>query len=68
MQLRKGIEMVLMVVNCCTTEISMFMFTLHLFFKLDFIREDDICMYEVLFLFECSISYCREKMFFLLEM
>ena len=47
MQLRKGIEMVLMVVNCCTMEILIFMLTLHLFIKLDFIREDAICMYEV---------------------
>ena len=42
MQLRKRIEMVLMVVNCCTTEILIFMLTLHLFIKLD-----AICMYEV---------------------
>ena len=43
----------------------MFMLTLCPFFKLDFIREDDICMYEVLFLFECSSSYCQKKIFFI---
>ena len=42
----------------------MFMLTLCPFFKLDFIREDDICMYEVLYLFECSSSCCREKILF----
>ena len=47
MQLRKRIEMFLMVINCCTMEILMFMLTLHLFIKLDFIGEDAICMYEV---------------------